>query len=78
MSLRHSSPQTGLQFRERFSRSALREKRGVNLLGGVRTRSANYDPFPIFFPLQDGARRKAELATHLCGHGDLPLGGEFG
>jgi hypothetical protein len=49
----------------------------MDLLGRMRAGTADHDTLAIFFPFQNGSRRKAELATYFCGDGDLPLSGQF-
>jgi hypothetical protein len=53
MSLGHSASQTGLQLAQRFPRSALREKGGVDFLGGMGACAPDHDPLTILFPLED-------------------------
>jgi hypothetical protein len=78
MSLRHSAPEAHLQVSKRLPRRTLREECCVDLLGGVSARTANDDAFTIFFPLQNGSGRKAELAANLRRDGDLALSSQLG
>jgi hypothetical protein len=53
MSLDHSSPQPSLQLCYGFSRSAVREERGVDFLGRMHAGAADYHTLTIFFPLEN-------------------------
>jgi hypothetical protein len=77
MSLGHSSSQTGLQFTQRFPRSAFRKKCRMDFLRRMRACTANKHTFTIFFPFQYRARCQAELAPYLRGYGDLTLSSQF-
>jgi hypothetical protein len=53
MSFGYSSPKASLQVSQGFRRSPVWEERGVNLLRGMRARTADHHPFTILFPLED-------------------------
>jgi hypothetical protein len=53
MSLHHGSPQPSLQLGYGFPRRAVREERGVDLLGRMHASAADYHTLTIFFPLED-------------------------